>query len=144
MGADDGPAFTRERTGVRAEGVGGSWGVKARDVQRAPGRRGEDLGAAQPSLRADGTALDVESSQPPHERGYGFDRRLRRGGRRAEQGAASGKLGAPGPVGQEAEVPDADKAAGEDVKQEATDEFLGREHHHLRPSTIRVVLPAEM
>jgi len=41
------------------------------------------------------------------------------------------ELGAARAVGQEAEVPDADEAARDDVEEKATDEFLGRERHDL-------------
>ncbi len=40
-------------------------------------------------------------------------------------------------------MPDADKAAWDDVEEEATDEFLGRERHDLHAVAIGVVSPAE-
>jgi len=55
-----------------------SRGVQARAAQRARGRRGEDLGDAQPALRTDGTALDVDAGQPQHEGRHRFGRRLGR------------------------------------------------------------------
>ena len=76
MGADGEPSVPeREQTGGWAAGAARSRGVQERDAQRARGRRGEDLGDAQPALRANGTARDVEPGQPEHERGHGFDRR---------------------------------------------------------------------
>ncbi len=76
-GADGEPSVPeREQTGVWAAGAARSRGVQERDAQRARRRRGEDLGDAQPALRANGTARNVEPGQPEHERGHGFDRRL--------------------------------------------------------------------
>ena len=46
-------------------------------------------------------------------------------------------------VAQEAIVADALEPAGEDVKQEATDELLGAEGHHLRVVVVAIVLPTE-
>src|SRR6266705_4030963 len=50
-GADGEPSVPeREQTGGRAAGAARSRGVQERDAQRARGRRGEDLGDAQPAL----------------------------------------------------------------------------------------------
>ena len=45
--------------------------------------------------------------------------------------------------GEEAERADADKAAGQDVEQEAAQELLGTEGHHSLLITVRIVLPTE-
>src|SRR5206468_1588703 len=53
------------------------------------------------------------------------------------------ELGTTGAVGEEAEVANADKAVRDDVKEKATDEFLGRERHDLHAVAVGVVSPAE-
>ncbi len=50
--------------------------------------------------------------------------------------------GAPS-VGEEAEVADADKALGEQVKQEATQKLIARDGHHFLPIAIGRVTPAK-
>ena len=50
--------------------------------------------------------------------------------------------GAP-PIGQEPERADADKAAGQDVEQEAAQELLRTERHHSFLISVGIILPAE-
>ena len=47
------------------------------------------------------------------------------------------------PISQEAEKADADKAAGQDVEQEAAQELLRIERHHSLLITVGIILPAE-
>src|SRR5207249_5707959 len=61
----------------------------------------------------------------------------------SEQGSAPRELDAACAVGQEAEVPDADEAARDDMEEKATDEFLGRERHDLHAGAVGVVSPAK-
>jgi len=113
------------------------------DASRGRGRRDEDLGDAQPALLADGTAFDVDPGQPEHERGHGFGRGSERCWGLGEEVPAPRELGTTGAVGEEAEVANADKAVRDDVKEKATDEFLGRERHDLHAVAVGVVSPAE-
>jgi hypothetical protein len=46
-------------------------------------------------------------------------------------------------VGKEADVADAMKTAGHSVLQEATDELIGGERHHLSLAVLTIVLPGE-
>ena len=55
----------------------------------------------------------------------------------AEQCADSGEPSGAMSVGQEAEVADPAEAVGQDMQQEATDEFVGVERHHLGLSGCR-------
>ena len=48
-----------------------------------------------------------------------------------------------GTVGEEAEVPNADEALGDDVEEEAADELLGGQGHDLDAVAVVVVLAAE-
>src|SRR5207253_1321138 len=79
------------------------------------------------------------SAPPPPEggavggRGWGL----------GEEVPAPRELGTTGAVGEEAEVANADKAVRDDVKEKATDEFLGRERHDLHAVAVGVVSPAE-
>ena len=50
--------------------------------------------------------------------------------------------GAPA-IGQETKRADADKAAGQDVEQEAAQELLRIERHHSLLITVGIILPAE-
>ena len=56
---------------------------------------------------------------------------------------AARELGPAGAVGQEPEVANPDDAVEHDVEQEAADELVGVEGHHLHAIAIGVVLPAE-
>jgi len=67
-----------------------------------------------------------------------------RGSGRAEEVSRAGDRGASLAIGEQPEVADADEAAREHVQQEAPQEFLDAERHDLRPSSIRVILPAEL
>src|SRR6516225_11888985 len=69
------------------------------------------------------------------------DRRL--GNRHAEQVAAVGKLLRAMAIAEEAVIADAMEARGQDVKQEAADELIGRDGHDLLPIAVPIVLPAE-
>src|SRR3989449_4489565 len=117
--------------------------VHDRDASRGRGRRGEDFGDVQPALLAHRTAFDVDSGEPAHEGGHGFDRRRGRRWGLGQPGSAARELGAARAVGQEAEVPDADEAVRDDVEKKATDEFLSRERHDLHAVAVGVVSPAE-
>ena len=125
------------------EGPARSRGVHAGDAPRGRAHRREDLGDVQSAVLAEGTAFDVEPGQSAQEGGDGFDGSGRRRSRLGEQGAALRELGPARAVGEEAEVPNTDKAAGDDMEEEAPDEFLGVEGHDLHAVTVRVVLPAE-
>ena len=46
-------------------------------------------------------------------------------------------------IGEEAVIADAMEARGQDVKQEAADELIGRDGHDLLPIAVPIVLPAE-
>jgi len=46
-------------------------------------------------------------------------------------------------IGQESEETNADKAAGQDMQEEASQELLRRERHLLFPIAVGVILPAE-
>jgi hypothetical protein len=60
-----------------------------------------------------------------------------------EQALTEGQeRGAPA-IGQEAETADADKAAGQDVEQEAAQELLRTECHHSLLITVGIIFPAE-
>jgi|SRR5882762_1020063 len=60
-----------------------------------------------------------------------------------EQALTEGvESGAPA-IGQEAERADADKAAGQDVEQEAAQELLRTEGHHSLLITVGIIFPAE-
>ena len=60
-----------------------------------------------------------------------------------EQPAAERELGGAMAVGEEAEVADAMEAVRQDVQQEAADELVGVERHHLGLAVVAIVLPAE-
>ena len=60
-----------------------------------------------------------------------------------EQALAEGQEGGATAIGQEAERADADKAAGQDVKQEAAQELLGTERHPSLLISVGIILPAE-
>ena len=65
------------------------------------------------------------------------------GGGHAEQFAAAFQGGTPSAVGEESEVPDADKATGQDVKQEAAQELMGGNGHDLLLAAVGIVPPTE-
>ena len=69
------------------------------------------------------------------------DRRL--GNRHAEQIAAVSKLLRAMAIAEEAVIADAMEALGQDVKQEAADELVGRDSHDLLPMAVPIVRPAE-
>ncbi|OAN51169.1 hypothetical protein A6A05_11370 [Magnetospirillum moscoviense] len=71
--------------------------------------------------------------------GHGDRRRCRHG----QQAAAAFQLGGAAAVGEEAIVANAVKAVGQDVEQEAADEFAGLQRHHLLFVVMAIVLPAE-
>ena len=60
-----------------------------------------------------------------------------------QQATAQGQLGGTLAVGQVAVVTDAVEAVGQDVKQEAADELVGIERHHLALVVVAVVLTQE-
>jgi hypothetical protein len=59
-----------------------------------------------------------------------------------EQLAAEGQQGGAAAVGEEAEVADADEAAGEQVQEEAAQELLGGQGHEPFPVAMSGVTPA--
>ena len=117
--------------------------VHDRHGARGRGRRREDLGEAQPPLLADGAPFDVDPGEAEDQRRGRFDRPGRRGGRLGQDLPAPRELGLAGTVGQEAKVSDADEPAGDDMEQEAANELLGVQRHHLHAVAVGVVLPAE-
>jgi len=60
-----------------------------------------------------------------------------------EQTLTQGQESGAPPIGQEPERPDADKAAGQDVEQEAAQELLRTECHHSLFIPVGIILPAE-
>ena len=60
-----------------------------------------------------------------------------------EQSLTEGQDSATAAIGQEPERADADKAAGQDVEQEAAQELLRTERHHSLLITVGIILPAE-
>jgi hypothetical protein len=60
-----------------------------------------------------------------------------------EKGAAESELGCAVAVGHEAEVADAMEAVGQGVKEEAANEFAGRELHDLGGAGLTVILPSK-
>jgi hypothetical protein len=123
--------------------VRASRGVGDRHAARGLGHRREDLGEPEASLLAHGTAGDVDPGEAQHEGLHGFGGTADRCGRMSEELAAARELGLARAVGQETEVADADEAVGHDMEQEAADELLGAERHHLDAIAVGVVLPAE-
>ena len=65
------------------------------------------------------------------------------GCRRAEQSAATFERSIPSAVGEEAEVADADQAAGQNVKQESAQELICGNGHDLLLAAVSIVSPAE-
>jgi hypothetical protein len=60
-----------------------------------------------------------------------------------EQALTEGQNSGAPAIGQEAERADADKAAGQDVEQEAAQELLRGERHHSLLIPVGIILPAE-
>ena len=60
-----------------------------------------------------------------------------------EQALTEGEESGAPAIGQEAERADADKAAGQDVEQEAAQELLRTEGHHSLLSTVGIIFPSE-
>ena len=89
------------------------------------------------ALAAEGTprGVDVGRAHVVAGRGRGW---------RVEEMLRTGEEGAPLPIGEQAEVTDADEAPWEHVQQEAPEKFLDAERHDFRASSVRVVLPAEV
>ena len=63
--------------------------------------------------------------------------------RHTQQSAASFERSTPSAVGEEAEVPDANQAAGQDVQQEAAQELMGGNGHNLLLAAVGIIPPAE-
>ena len=60
-----------------------------------------------------------------------------------QQTLTAGQEGSTATISQEAEGADADKAAGQYMKQEAAQELLRRKGHHPLPISVGVIFPAE-
>jgi len=60
-----------------------------------------------------------------------------------EQALTEGQESGAPPISQEPERADADKAAGQDVEQEAAQELLRTERHHSLLITVGIILPAK-
>jgi hypothetical protein len=60
-----------------------------------------------------------------------------------EQALTEGQESGAPAIGQEAKRADADKAAGQDVEQEAAQELLRSERHHSLLITVGIILPAK-
>ena len=60
-----------------------------------------------------------------------------------EQALTEGEQSGAPAIGQEPERADADKAAGQDVEQEAAQELLRTERHHSLLITVGIILPTE-
>ena len=60
-----------------------------------------------------------------------------------EQALTEGQESGAAAIGQEAERADADKAARQDVEQEAAQELLRTERHHSFLISVGIILPAE-
>lgn len=107
--------------------------------------RPEHFGTAKAALATDLAALDVDADagEAEQEGGHGLRRRGWRRQGVAEELAAALQLGRAGAIGQEAEVPNADEALGDDVEEEAADELLGRQRHDFHAVTVAVIFPAK-
>ena len=105
--------------------------------------RAEDGHAAQVPRVAHRAAGDVHARHAKHERGQGFGCGGPRRGLRREEGPTPRQLGRAAPVGEEAEVADADEAGWEHVEEEAVEELLGRQDHRLQAIRVSVVSPLE-
>lgn len=68
---------------------------------------------------------------------------MRRHGLVGEQALTEGEESGAPPIGQEPEGADADKAARQDVEQEAAQELLRTEGHHSLLITVGIILPTE-
>ena len=151
----EGAMMARAREGPWAHGgdpAGGRMGrssAVAVRIRRCPGPARESAGRpkhldrGEAALAADLAALDVDAGEAEQEGGDGLRRRGRRRQGLAEEVPAARQLGLPGAVGEDAEVPNADKVLGDDVEQEAADELLGRQRHDVHAVTVAVVFPAK-
>ena len=68
---------------------------------------------------------------------------MQRHGLVGEQALTEGEESGAPPIGQEPEGADADKAARQDVEQEAAQELLRTEGHHSLLITVGIILPTE-
>jgi hypothetical protein len=105
----------------------------------------EGFNADQVALAADGAIAQGPASESLvtvavvfHRVGYWV-----RGSHDAEQPAAGGEPGCPVAIGQQAVTTDVLEAAGQDMKQEAADEFVGCQRHGLRCGGVFIVFPPE-
>src|SRR5437867_10111531 len=92
---------------------------------------------------AHGAEIDVDPVQAQDHLANGFGGRLGRVGILPEQLTTTTELFAPCAVCEDTEMTDADEPGGDDVEQEAPDELLGIECHHLDGIAMGAVLPAE-
>ena len=102
----------------------------------------EDSDESERALLTEGTALDVDPGDAQHEvahrlRGPGRQRSWRQERTALSEGRAAS------PIGEHAEVADADEAVWHDMEEEATEEFVAIEVHDLDAVAVGVVAPAE-
>lgn len=102
----------------------------------------QDFDAAHATSLTEGTEREVDSGQPQHPLRDRLGRGLEGRGWLPEQGAAAREAGGTVAVGEQAEVPDTHEAVGDDVQEEAAEEFIGFEGHDLDGVAVGVVLPA--
>lgn len=134
--------------GIVGCGAAAQRGGGRHDVfQREGGRAGRGVGGKSSATwsrpRWQTAPLDVEPGQTQHQGVHRFERGARGRGRLGEERAAAGELGRPGPVGEKAEMANADEAVGDDVEEEAAEELGRFELHHFHAIAVGVVLPAE-
>ena len=96
----------------------------------------------QRSLAALPTHGDVDPGQAQHHLFSGF-RLTRFGGRLMKQASAEGELAGPAAIGEQSVVTQPGKATRQHMQQEAANELVGVEAHHLDPVAVGVVAPPE-
>ena len=85
---------------------------------------------------------DVDSGQTHHHRFDGLRFTRLRGGL-VQQASAQGEVASPSPIGEHAVMAQPRESARKHMKEEAADELLGVEPHHLALVPVSVVAPSE-
>ena len=125
--------------GPLAQRSAARWALGSRGV---PGqRRGwQDVEPSQQALVTNWAALDIDAGDAQHQVPGRLWRYGRRGRLGQERPALPERVRAAA-IGEQAEVADADEAVGDDVEQEATEEFVDLELHDLAAVAVGVVAP---
>ena len=105
--------------------------------------RRQEIDAAHATSLTERTESEIDSGQPQHPLRDRLGRSLGGWRRLVEEGTAARQARPTVAVGEQAEVPDTDEAAGEDVQEEAAEELIGFEGHDLDGVAVGVVLPAQ-